>query len=356
MWSVGGKTPRFRHKTQSRAGSMDDHRLRVAWRLPRKLAIRSMRGRIRVLFAGLLLLAGAVDAWISLAPAGQAYGAGQMVVILIPALAAAWVWVELDMLRPLSSLTAAGSACAQGQEGALPRETRNLATEFASLRRSIGAMANALSGQRQRVDDALVVERALLREVNHRIRNNLQMVASILSLETPTDEGQEVLGAARARDRIRLLSLAHDRIYSSGDVYEVRLDDLAAEIGRTFMLTRGASVRNVRLEMALAPALTTNDCAVPMAFLVGESLSYALDVLRTDTAATLTMGLRTETDGVIAFSLSSPEFPEPRTPPSNVRRIIDAFASQLSAEVEVLPSGPILVRIRLPSDGLRAAA
>jgi two-component system, sensor histidine kinase PdtaS len=311
---------------------------------------------MRALFAALLIFTCAVEVWISMAPPGQLYRAGQMVALLIPALLAAWIWVEGYLLRPLTTLTAAAIACVDGQEVELARNTPQLASEFKSLRRSIAAMAKAMRNQEQRIDDVVAVERALLLEVNHRIRNNLQMVASVLALDARAGDNDQAQNHARAPDRIRLLSLAHDRIYASGEVHAVRLDDLAAEIGRTFMLSRGQSVRHIRLDMSLTPTLAPNDCAVPMAFLVGECLTYALELLGTAASASLTMALGTENDGAVEFSLSSSEFPDLRTPPPFVLRILTAFAGQLKAEVDFPSDGPVLIKIRIPNAGLQTAA
>ena len=64
-----------------------------------------------------------------------------------------------------------------------PLELTGAPDEIRSLRRTLAAMAKTLRGREQRLVAALAEERALLREVHHRVKNNLQMVASLLNIQ-----------------------------------------------------------------------------------------------------------------------------------------------------------------------------
>lgn len=313
------------------------------WAWPPALSIRTMRGRAAAVFILVLALSIALFASLMSAhPLSLANAAFS--VICGGALIACWVWIDSEAVRPGNALAEIAWAFTHGGEESQPHgHAQNGATAI-SLWSCVDTFAGVLHAQTHTFDDALAVERIVLREVNHRIRNNLQMVASILTIQARADE---VGGAVRAHDRIKLLSLAHDRIYASGDVHDVRLDDLAAEIGRTLLSARGAQARRVRLELALAPARAQSDAAVPMAFLMGECLSHALDVLSPVGAAVLVMGLQTEADGSTLYSLASPQTPENRPLLPNARRVMDAFALQLGAEITHSQSGSELVRVRL---------
>src|SRR5690606_39439827 len=91
-----------------------------------------------------------------------------------------------------------------------------------------------------RLVEALAEERALLREVHHRVKNNLQMVASLLNIQSrAASDESESWGLARAHDRVQLLAVVHQRIYSSGELRDVRVDDIAAEVARQLLQSRG---------------------------------------------------------------------------------------------------------------------
>src|SRR5690606_28440347 len=91
------------------------------------------------------------------------------------AIGAGWVAIEVFVARPLSSLEAAARGYARGEDVPDPPELRSAPDEIRSLRRTLAAMAKTLRGREQRLVEALAEERALLREVHHRVKNNLQM-------------------------------------------------------------------------------------------------------------------------------------------------------------------------------------
>jgi two-component sensor histidine kinase len=222
------------------------------------------------------------------------------------AIGAGWVAVEVFVARPLSSLEAAARGFARGEDIADPPALLSAPVEIRSLRRTLAAMAKTLRGRELRLVEALAEERALLREVHHRVKNNLQMVASLLNIQArAAPDESEAWGLARAHDRVQLLALVHQRIYSSGELRELRVDDLAAEIARQLLQSRGPAAKDINLILDVAPARAGADRAVPLAFLIGESVSAALDALSEAGAVNLHLMLVQEPDGETRFAIDS---------------------------------------------------
>lgn len=266
------------------------------------------------------------------------------------AVAAMWFAVELYIVRPLMTVERLARAYARGEDTTAPDSFRNAPLEIASLRRTLAAMAKTLRGREMRLTEALQEERALLREVNHRVNNNLQLVASLLSIQArATTEEQQAIGLARAHDRIQLLALAHNQIYGSGQVHDVRVDELAGEIARQLTAARGSRSARVMLNIDMQPATAPVDHAVPLAFLIGESVSQALDMLEGADRATLDVTLRREGD-VVVFSVSSPDRAPRAQPASSATRIIDAFARQIGVDVSYDPEDPLSIRMSMTLD------
>ena len=173
------------------------------------------------------------------------------------------------------------------------------------------------------------------------------MVASLLNIQAraAADES-EARGLARAHDRVQLMALVHQRIYASGEVRLLRLDDLAAEIARQMQQSRGVAAKDINLKLDLAEARVSVDHAVPAAFLVGEAISNALDVLA-DTKAELTLSMRTTDSGETEIALDG-EASQVSALNSPSVRLIDAFARQLRAAVTREPQRPYALWVRLP--------
>jgi len=234
---------------------------------------------------------------------------------------------------------------------------RNAPMEMRNLRRTLAAMAKTLRGREARITEALQEERVLLREVHHRVKNNLQMVASILSIQArSSDDEAEARGLARAKDRVQLLALAHARIYASGEVRDIALDQLAGDVARGLIAGRGPAAAHLRLEMTLDPVRTDVDRAVAFAFMIGESISNAIDHALGARGATITMSLVVQDDGSLAFEVGADQLPVGDDAAPAAQRLIDAFASQLNARVVREPGNPVLTRIIVPPEADAAAS
>lgn len=280
---------------------------------------------------------------------GIATSVAAPLLIWLVAVAAGWWAIEIFVARPLSTLEAAARSMARGEDVVETPALASAPMEIRSLRRTLAAMAKTLRGREARLVEALGEERALLREVHHRVKNNLQMVASLLNIQArgARDES-EAWGLARAHDRVQLLALVHQRIYASGAVRELRLDDLAAEIARQLLQARGAATKDLHLQLQLSTALCDADRAVPLTFLIGEGLSMTLDALGEAPRGELRLFLHQDADGTRFAIDADIEGAAPESMPAASSRLIDAFARQLGASVGRNPDKPFVLWVSVP--------
>ena len=108
----------------------------------------------------------------------------------------------------------------------------------------------------------------LLKEVNHRVKNSLQIVSSILDLQAPIVAGTDAAEAMRdAAAQVLAIAAVHERLYTGDDPTVVRLDtflsDLCQDIGRAYGCADGIETDVERIEVP-------TDMAVPLALIVNE--------------------------------------------------------------------------------------
>lgn len=118
---------------------------------------------------------------------------------------------------------------------------------------------------------------ALLKEVHHRVKNNLQLVTSLLNLQSHRIADPEVAALfADSRDRVRAMALVHENLYRLGNFARVpmraHLESVCAHLLRAYAAHSGP----VRLEMALEDLKLDLDRAVPCGLIVNELVSNAL--------------------------------------------------------------------------------
>jgi len=118
---------------------------------------------------------------------------------------------------------------------------------------------------------------ALLNEVHHRVKNNLQVITSLLRLEDGRARDANTHGVLREmQGRIRSMALVHETLYRSGTFSSIDLHQYLQEVATGAFRAQAHSGNVVRLALALAPTKTSMDQATPCGLLINELISNSL--------------------------------------------------------------------------------
>lgn len=150
------------------------------------------------------------------------------------------------------------------------------AVEAMRLRRDKEAAEREVREARDRFE-ALAAERALLmREVNHRVGNSLQLIASLLTLQSNASRSADVKSAlADANGRVLAVAELHRRLYTSDDVQQVAVDQYLTNLVED--LRRSAEHNQLaQLTVNADPIKTHPDRAVAIGVIVNELVTNAL--------------------------------------------------------------------------------
>jgi two-component sensor histidine kinase len=155
--------------------------------------------------------------------------------------------------------------------GRLPREFRAVALSF---RRS----TVALNRREAELRAAVQKQQLAMQEIHHRVKNNLQIVASLLNLQASRIR----LPAARAefqsaRDRVRALATVHRHLYAHGELNTINMRIFLSDLCGPLFQAMGES-RDERIVLDIdAPELEmSSDQAVPLSLIVTEAVTNAL--------------------------------------------------------------------------------
>jgi two-component sensor histidine kinase len=118
---------------------------------------------------------------------------------------------------------------------------------------------------------------ALLKEVHHRVKNNLQVITSLLRLEAGRSEHAAVkLVLGEMQNRILSMALLHETLYRSGNLAQVDLSTYIAKLVTHLFRSAAPGAGRVALHLDLASAAIEMDQAVPCGLLVNELVSNCL--------------------------------------------------------------------------------
>lgn len=117
----------------------------------------------------------------------------------------------------------------------------------------------------------------LLREVHHRVKNNLQVISSLVSLQADAISDPKLTWIFEdVRDRVRTMALVHEELYQSENLAEIELDSYAASLLRNLWRAHGDAAARVNLRLELEPVKLSVEQAVPCGLILNELASNAL--------------------------------------------------------------------------------
>jgi len=130
---------------------------------------------------------------------------------------------------------------------------------------------------RHALQEALKAKTGLLNEVHHRVKNNLQVISSLLRLETGRTQVEETRSVlVDMQGRIRSMSLLHESLYRSGIFAQIELGDYLKRLATESFRSQARMDGTVQLVMDMAPCSVSLEQATPCALLVNELLSNCL--------------------------------------------------------------------------------
>jgi hypothetical protein len=204
--------------------------------------------------------------------------ATEVLVILTPVLM--WLWASLVgwiivqrlLLRPLGRIQDVISAYKPGDRGVDLPSIRSPALEIGALGEAFNQVTQTVARHEADLEAAVVRQTRLVREVHHRVKNNLQVVASLLNLHSRGSPNEEVAAAyASIQRRVDALAVVHRNHYAELEENRgVALKPLISELGANLRATAPASAAGMQIRLDVAPFYATQDVAVSVAFLVTE--------------------------------------------------------------------------------------
>jgi two-component sensor histidine kinase len=258
--------------------------------------------------------------------------------------------VAVVMLTGMASEQVAVDAMKAGAQdylvkGRITAEGLELAIQKATQK--VGLL-RALRAERDRLARSLAEKEVLLKEVHHRVKNNLQVVASLLRLQAEAFGDQTLATALRESQlRVESMALIHEELYESGDLREVDLGEHARLLLSNLFHAYGIDRTRIRGHVALdAPSLVLGvDQAIPAGLILNELISNALKhAFPGERSGSLTIegGLR---GGRVVLEVRDdgaglPEDFRPETPKSLGLQIVRILARQLKGSLEIVRGTP----------------
>jgi two-component sensor histidine kinase len=212
----------------------------------------------------------------------------------------------------------------------------------------------------ERIQVSLQEKEILLKEIHHRVKNNLQVISSLLYLQSKEIEDQETLEMfLESQHRVRSMALVHERLYRTEDLARVDgaeyIRDLAGYLYRSYSTAAGL----VKLTVKVDDVSLGIDTAVPCGLIINELVSNSLKHAFADgREGHVLVELGLDSQGVYTLIISDdgvglPEGLDFRNTRSLGLRLVNTLVEQLGGTIELERSNETTFTITFAAPGER---
>ncbi|MBN1518570.1 MAG: hypothetical protein JW923_00610 [Spirochaetales bacterium] len=197
----------------------------------------------------------------------------------------------------------------------------------------------------KRLAASLEEKEILLKEIHHRVKNNFQLVVSLLTLRSSGMPDGDAL-FSDSIDRIRVMATIHELLYEAGDLSHVDLSDYTRTIVQWLVSSYTTNGREPSLNLDLEPVRVDIDVAIPCGLIINEVLTNSVKYAFPDNDRDPVLGvaIRPTDDRGLCMVLSDngpglPESIDPATSDSLGMQLIVSLSSQVGASWAISREG-----------------
>ncbi|MBA7583172.1 putative sensor histidine kinase pdtaS [subsurface metagenome] len=195
----------------------------------------------------------------------------------------------------------------------------------------------------EKIQQSLREKETLLAEIHHRVKNNMQIITSLLSLQSKDIEDERALSLIRnCEDRIGAMSLVHEKLYLSEDLSRIDFSDYITSMAARLFQVHRVDSRVVSFSSHIRDALFNIETAIPLGLIINELISNAMkhafpEGEKGNIAVELTQNTKTEeyTLTVTNDGIGFPEEIDYQNPETFGLQLVNMLTEQLSGTVEL---------------------
>ncbi len=216
-------------------------------------------------------------------------------------------------------------------------------TEVGQIAARYNWVMDALQKTTAKTEASLKEKEVLLREIHHRVKNNMQVISSLLRLQSRNvKDEQQIEMLKESQNRIKAMALIHEKLYRSKDLANIDFNDYIKNLVNDLFLSYKVSTGKVALKMNIETVSFGIDTAIPCGLIINELVSNSLKyAFPKGKDGEIKISLRTLEEGDIELIVSDNGVSIPKdldfrnTESLGLRLITNLTEKQLQGKVEL---------------------
>ncbi|WP_136465338.1 sensor histidine kinase [Flagellimonas onchidii] len=199
-----------------------------------------------------------------------------------------------------------------------------------------------IAEQKHIIENALVEKDSLLKEIHHRVKNNLQMVSSLLSLQTKNTRSKSAIEALEeGKSRVKAMALIHQKLYQNDDLSVIEMQGYIESLINSVQSVYKKGGHNISITIDAEGTELDIDRAIPFGLILNElvSNSFKYAFPENDENGKIYIHLRKNGDqGYFEYTdngVGLPEDTEERTHSSMGIRLMNRLVNQLQSKLNI---------------------
>lgn len=152
-----------------------------------------------------------------------------------------------------------------------------LASDEIALQQLNQDLEGRVEQRTQELIASLDEKEVLLKELHHRVKNNLQMIQSLLNLQARSLEDPRILEVlTESQKRIRAMALVHEKLYQSDSLAKIRFAEYVRSLTRDLLQSYVGNLSTIQVSIQVADVELPVDTAIPCGLIINELFSNAI--------------------------------------------------------------------------------
>ena len=194
----------------------------------------------------------------------------------------------------------------------------------------------------ERIEASLKEKEVLLKEIHHRVKNNLQIISSLLSLQSMHVKDKGAVEMFKdSQSRVRSMALIHEKLYKSEGLVKINLAEYIRDLSSYLLRSYETKPDAIRLELSADDVLMSIDTAIPCGLILNELISNSLKhAFSGRKGGEIRIGFHSDNEdrSVLTVGDNGIGFPEdldPRSTKSLGLQLVNALTDQLGGSIEL---------------------
>ncbi|MCX2680214.1 sensor histidine kinase [Galbibacter sp. EGI 63066] len=130
---------------------------------------------------------------------------------------------------------------------------------------------------RKELEKKAVEKEVLLKEVHHRVKNNLQTISSLLNMQARNTENAETKRIlTNSHNRILSMAIVHEMLYERDDLYKISYKEYVKELGKYLIKSLNKEEKDIQLDLKICNIKFNIETAIPLGLLISEFMTNSI--------------------------------------------------------------------------------